>query len=197
MSYQLYKTDAIVLSSYDTGEAHRTFELLTEELGFVRATARSIREEKSKLRYSLQDLSVSNISLVRGKEVWRITGANEGFNIYHALKHDSQKERSILRVVSLVRRLVHGEEQNRELYEIVRNAVSFLQTSESCDEADDRFEILTVLRILYNLGYLARRSSYEKLLDSIDLNTELISSVTSVRRDLIESINTSLSESHL
>lgn len=197
MSYQLYKTDAIVLSSYDTGEAHRTYELLTEELGFVRASARSVRETKSKLRYSLQDLSISNISLIRGKEVWRIIGASEVFNIYHALKHDSQKERSILRVISLVRRLVHGEDQNRELYDIVLNAVSFLRSAPVSEEADDRFEILTVLRILYNLGYLAKRSKYEGLLESINLDTELVSSVTAVRRDLIETINTSLSESHL
>ncbi|MAF59574.1 MAG: DNA repair protein RecO [Candidatus Pacebacteria bacterium] len=197
MSYQLYKTEGIVLACLDKGEAHRQYDLLTEELGFVRAVARSVRENKSKLRYSLQNFSVSSISLVRGKEIWRITGASEVFNIYHSLKESRERQQSIGRIISLVRRLVHGEGENSELYRIVLNAVLFLKSAPDEIFKDDRFEILTVLRILYNLGYLAKKPPYEELLNSIDLDKELVTSVSPVRKDLINTINSSLSESHL
>ena len=76
MSHTLYSTECIVLGSVDSGEANRYISLFTREWVLC-AVARSVREEKSKLRYCLQSFSFTDATLVRGREVWRITGAEE------------------------------------------------------------------------------------------------------------------------
>jgi len=71
--YRTYTTEAVVLGSRDAGEANKYYFLLTRELGLIHAFAQGVRELKSKLRYSLAELSYVKVSLVRGKEKWRLT----------------------------------------------------------------------------------------------------------------------------
>jgi hypothetical protein len=74
--YKIYETKGYVLSSIPSGEADRLLNVFTKELGLVRAKAQGIRYEKSKLRFSTQDFSEVNISLVRGKGYWRLVLIN-------------------------------------------------------------------------------------------------------------------------
>ena len=68
MSHYRYKTEAFILGSISTGEANRFIDIFTKELGRIRATARSVREERSKLRFSLQDFSISKIGRASCRE---------------------------------------------------------------------------------------------------------------------------------
>ena len=75
MLHHIYHTEGFVLSGQSVGEANKYFRIFTKDFGMVGAMAQGIRLLQSKLRYSLQDYSYSKISLVRGKQVWRIVGA--------------------------------------------------------------------------------------------------------------------------
>jgi len=75
VSYHIYTTRGIVLSERPVREADRIYTIITRDLGLVQATALGVRKEASKLRGALEPFVLSKISLVRGKEHWRITSA--------------------------------------------------------------------------------------------------------------------------
>jgi len=72
MSYATYTTEALVCGSRNNNTSDRAYLLFTEEVGMIWASARSVREERSKQRYALQDFSLIRVSLVKGKSGWRI-----------------------------------------------------------------------------------------------------------------------------
>lgn len=127
--YHLYHTPALVLASAPQGEGSKTFTLFTRELGLIHATATSVREERSKLRYGLQDFSYSEVTLVRGKEFWRVTSAVLIENVYTAFRATPEAALMFARAFRLLRRLVAGEEKNKRLFDAVREAFLFAKSS--------------------------------------------------------------------
>ena len=147
--YQKYNTEALVLGSYESGENDRTVVLYTKDFGLVRARARSVRSEASRMRYGLQNYSLSHVSLVRGKASWRVAGAA-------ALRYASGDTRGIAafaRVCELVTRLVHGEEENTYLYGVLAEAHAALIREKT--DAFGTIEIVCVARVLFALGYIS------------------------------------------
>src|SRR4051812_28753695 len=116
--YQKYTTDAIVLSSYESGEADRSIALLTRDFGLVRTRAISVRSEKSKMRYATQRFTLCAASLVRGKRGWRIAGAAARFVPTGSL----QGIAAFARISELTLRLVAGEEKNEYLFDALAEA---------------------------------------------------------------------------
>ncbi len=138
MAYHIYTTKGIILSSRPSREADRTYSILTEGLGLVRATARGVRLEKSKLRGALEPYVLSSVSLVRGKEYWRITSAS--------ILHSFPASPLIGRPLDLLEKLVQGEDPHPELFRAVEHLL--------LDEPSEEFEIRLAAEILYHLGYL-------------------------------------------
>jgi len=140
MSYHIYTTKGIVLSEQPRRESDRIYSILTREFGLIRAMALSARKETSKLRGSLEPFVLSKISLVRGKEYWRITSAESIQSIPAAP--------TIVRPLILLEKLIQGEAPHPELFDTVESAAL-------CPETDDEmFEIHFVSKILFHLGYL-------------------------------------------
>lgn len=135
MSYHIYTTKGLVLAAYPLREADRTYAILTRDLGLIHASATGVRKEGSKLRGSLEPLIISNISLVRGKEYWRITSAEPLQKI--------EATPALVRPLALLQKLVHGEEIHPELFDAVEKHLA-------SDEAT------LAAHILYHLGYLKR-----------------------------------------
>lgn len=197
MAHHRYQTEALILGSSPVGEANRFIDMFTEGLGRVRGVARSVREERSKLRYSLEDFSISNVSLVRGKEVWRVVGAEAKHNLHYEFKERIEERDTIIRLLSLLKRLLNGEEENRELFRVVSDSFSFLRTNSLNKEELSNFECLVALRVLYNLGYLAKDSENAHFIETADVTADLMSHISPIRFDMIKQINTSLQESQL
>ncbi|MCR4279534.1 MAG: DNA repair protein RecO [Candidatus Zambryskibacteria bacterium] len=167
MSYHIYTTPGVVLSARSVREADRIYSILTRDLGLIQATAIGVRKGESKHRGSLEPFTISSISLVRGKEYWRITSAE-------SLRSVPNKE-EIARPLALLEKLVQGEAHNPELYNAVESAI---WSTPSVDH-DEMWEIGFVAQILFHLGYLKEA----------DLSLE--------KKDLITAINEGLRESHL
>lgn len=140
MSYHIYTTKGIVLGARPYSEADRVYTVLTRDLGLIRASALGVRKEISKLRGNLEPYSLACISFVKGKERWRITSAEFISRIPNAL--------SIASPLSLLEKLIQGEEAHPELFDEVENSIL------STHEYDSNFEISFVSRLLYHLGYL-------------------------------------------
>tara|TARA_A100001015_G_scaffold264233_1_gene311706 strand:- start:952 stop:1221 length:270 start_codon:yes stop_codon:yes gene_type:complete len=86
------------------------------------------------------------------------------------------------------------DEENGEIFEIVHNAYNTL----IIDEKNQKLiEILTVARVLYQLGYLSCIPIYRGLIDSFDFDEEIIKRVITVENDMVDAINSGLAESQL
>ncbi|MBI2618325.1 DNA repair protein RecO [Candidatus Kaiserbacteria bacterium] len=197
MSHHQYHTEAFVLGSMPAGESNKYIDMFTADLGRVRAFARSVREMRSKLRFSLQHFSLSEVSLVRGKEVWRVVGAQLKHSLHYDIPNRHGERDMMLRLFSLLRRLLNGEEENKSLFRTISDALSFLRENVLSADEVHNFECLIALRILYNLGYLAKDTENTRFLDTFDVNKELISLLSPMRYDIVKQINLSLQESQL
>lgn len=195
--YHLYHTDAFVLGSSPLGEGSKIVSLFTRELGFLVASAQSVREERSKLRYGLQDFSYSEMALVRGKEFWRITHVAFKENVLQELLCSREVTHMLGRIFALLRRLLTGEEKNEPLFLAVLEGLEFMRTRNNPAFLDG-VEIVLVLRILYLLGYLAPRREFDPFLSHSALWDESIISDALLFRTLaVSEINHSLRETQL
>ncbi len=140
MSYHIYTTKALVLSTRIYREADSIYLLLTRDLGLVRATAAGVRKESSKLRGSLEPISIALVSLVRGQDYWRLTSAQ------NSVKVSPRPE--ILRPLVLLEKLIQGEAHHPELFDAVEGRLM------GHKKTGQDFETILVAESLFHLGYL-------------------------------------------
>lgn len=145
-------TQGIILRSIDRGESDVLLSILTKDFGQIFAKATGVRSEKSKNRFSLQEYSLSNISLVQGKGGWRITSTShiKSFYFDHT---DEIKRNTILKIISLVRRMYVGEEANHNVFEHLLSSLNEITLAEGESGVED-VEIKTLFHFLNNLGYV-------------------------------------------
>lgn len=196
MAYHVYTTPGIVLKSVPFGEAHKYFYILTRDIGLVIASAQSVRQEKSKLSSGLEDFGFSHFSFVKGKNSWKLTSALSIENFYRFLKKKDQKL-VVAKLFNLLCRLVTGEERNSELFKTVESFLFFLRLYHDLDRSSlQASEMWVVLKILYLLGFVSPRQEYKELL-SQDFSIEVFPFSVSLRRVIIQDINTALRASEI
>ncbi len=183
--HHIYTTPAFIIHSSPYGEAGKFLLLFTKDFGMIGVTAQGIRLTQSKLRYHTQDSSFSNVSIVRGKDVWRLTGAHELEHMKHTLP--------FLKILKLLKRLLHGEEKNEKLFGIIEE----LYRSSINEDRFDTVECLTVLRILSTLGYIQTTSELESFLENNLINKEILDQFMLIKPQVIQIVNASLKESQL
>jgi DNA repair protein RecO len=192
--HQKFLTNGIVLAKRSAGESNTAVLLFTEDLGLVRAVARSARREDSRLRYGLEPLMQGRYTLLRGRYEWRLVGAGD-------ISRDiiSASPVRILRagrIAKLLLRLMPGEEASPELYRSVAEGLRALARMEEQEDAD-AVECVVVLRVLSRLGYLPRLPAIEPFVEADFFSLELAASAKRSRALLIKLINDSLSASGL
>ena len=189
--YQKYHTEALVLGSYESGEADKTVIFFTRDFGLVRARATAIRLERSKMRYAIQSLSRAHVSLVRGKRGWRLAGAT-------ALKlasGDARAVAALARIAELTQRLVGPEQRNEYLYAALAEAHAALVQEKV--EAAGMIEIICVARLLYSLGYISNEALQSALFTHTAYTGESLMEAESMRDKLLSSINKAIAETQL
>lgn len=199
MAHHTYHTDGIVLSSRPVGESNRYLTILTRDLGLVRATARSSREGRSKLRYALQNYARVTVSLVHGQESWRVVGAvSEGSALPRTVRSASARE-TIARVARLVERLIPGEGGDPTLFETVDRLARVLSSDEPhvTGEVLASMECIAVLRILRSLGYLGDDAALDPFNTEAPLSLDVAHEFGALRARAIARINAALRATHL
>lgn len=213
--YAIHTTPGFIIDSRPYSEAGKILSIFTRDFGLVQATAQGIRLEKSKLRYHTQEYSFGEFSLVRGKEFWRITSAQELENVHEesddvdqpestqiasarkTLRECSPTPELIARLALLLRRLLHGEEPHLQLFDIVKTCADFLKKEDLTDEQLKSLESLTVVRIMNSLGYVGADEEVIRFLQNNEITEALLDIVTTKRTLLNGEINRALRESHL
>lgn len=189
--HAIHTTPGFVIGSRPYGEAGRILSIFSRGFGLVSATAQGIRLERSKLRYFCADYSFGVFSLVRGKEFWRLTSAQES-DI--AAPGSAEGLELLGRIALLLRRLLQGEEPHPDLFDRVSELASFLSKADAASMA--ALESVGVLRILHALGYVGSDQAIAPFIDQ-PLSTELVASAAPARQKINAHINKALKESHL
>lgn len=138
MAIEKYTTKCFVLESYPQGENDRTYKLFTRDFGLITVHAKSIRKLESKLRAHVLPRTLSLVTIVHGREVWRLVGAQE-------LEKTSD---TIHEITTLLKRFIRGEEPHATLYD---RLIEFLTLAPMYDVQKAR--LLLYFIILVELGY--------------------------------------------
>src|SRR3989344_3482574 len=173
MSYHIYTTEGIILKRQVFGEADILLHILTKEFGLIMASARSARLQASKLKGSLQEYQHISVSCVKGKNGWRITNVGDLGSYF--FNYPEAHRRILAQISDLLMKMISGELTH---------------------PAD--FEALLVLRILYELGYVAKSEEIHIFIKNIsDWRQELVELAGEKKTVIVGLINKAIKESHL
>jgi len=192
--HHIYHTEGLILGSKNSGEAGRYYYIFTRELGMIYASAQGVRKMSSKLRFILQDFSYVKIDFVRGKDFWRITSASKTNKLEKLAKQKETLE-IFVNLARLLKRLLAGEDPNRELFDDLLKGLFVLEKSKNKNELSN-IEAIIVLRILNNLGYIGDNEALQKLIKS-PFEESLIFEASKSRMKILSEINKALEETHL
>ncbi|KKS84036.1 MAG: hypothetical protein UV60_C0029G0003 [Parcubacteria group bacterium GW2011_GWA2_43_11] len=187
--HTLYTTEAFILQAYPQGESNKVYKLLTRELGLLYAHGQSVRELKSRNRYALRTGEMSEITLVRGRETWRITGAQTGTEKPIPQTQQIYKKR----ILHLIGRMVPIEDTTLQLFDVLKRGNRAFHTFP--EQFAPCIEVVTVLRLLDILGYVARPLSdplVERFLGTSAFSHELIEQAQMHKQTLVMRVNNAL-----
>lgn len=204
--HHIYRTEAIILSSRPSGEAGKYLTVLSKDYGVLKIEAVAVRKNDSKLRQSIQDYSVANISFVRGKTGNKLVNASFILNFFYDL-HQPVFLKSIIKIFRLIEKMITDEEKNEIIFNLLIEAGDILKSYKHLVKNETEqlyflkaFETIMVYKILANLGYISDENEYRFIIsEKIDL--DLIKQVQEMsqnqKENLIRLINQAINESHL
>jgi DNA repair protein RecO len=187
--YHVYTTTGIILASYPRGDSARHYRILTCDMGLVGATAQGVRLLKSKLRYSLQDLSQIEVSMVRGKQGWHITSAVCQKSFYSPSR---ERQQAVMRVVNLFTRLLAVESPDPKLFTLLRDGLELLSSASFTPSLAQAVEGLLVYRILHQEGYIGESDLPVEFADLTEWQDSTLNQAAVRQRALVVEINKAL-----
>ena len=196
MARRMYHTEGLIISSRPQGEASRLLLIFTEQLGLVLVKARSVREMPSKMRLHLYDWTPLQLSLVRGRDGWHLTGVLAG----EASPPRPLVRGALSRFGRLMSRLLPESSPQPEIYALVKNGLNFLKQAGEGEDKQQRLEggeVLLVLRFLSNLGYLPRLGTLPPSIWLPDWQDEYVMEVKKKQKEAIAVINEAIAASQL
>ena len=156
------------------------------------ASAKSVREESSKQRCALQDFSHIRVSLVKGKQGWRV-GSVESLHNNFSVARDREVRGSVVAIYRLLRRFIRGEEACVPLFDFTVLALAEIQKPQPKRQLVDLFIQMHMLSLL---GYVDE-SAIPTVLKERSL-TNLAEWENEVSQSTVEKIVTKATEnSHL
>lgn len=192
MSYHHFETDCFILHGRNLREANRFMLLLSKEFGPIWAEAQGIRKMQSKLRYNLQPFSKTKVTLIQGREVWRIVGARESISYFNLFRNEESYRRLLQKLFTLSAKLLVGEEPKSDFFVIIDTAILFLNEKKDLTaEQLFAFELFVVAQMLHVLGYLP-----ETLFDDSKLregiNSDALELILQKKDEFLHSVNVAL-----
>lgn len=191
--HHIYHTEGIILGSRNYGETGKYYSVFTRDLGMIYASAQGVRKMSSKLRFVLQDFSYIKIDFVKGKDFWRITSASKTNKLEDL--HKTETLKVFVNISRLLKRLLAGEDPNKELFADLLEGLHILEKSKT-EEESRNVEAVIVLRILNNLGYIGSSDVLKDLIKS-PFEGDLIYRASKNRIKILNYINKALKETHL
>jgi DNA repair protein RecO len=191
--HHIYHTEGIILGGGSFGETGKYYNIFTHNFGMIHARAQGVRKISSKLRFLLQDFAYLKIDLVRGKNFWLITSVSKT-NQLEKLSKCPQALKVLTNISNLLKRLLVGEGAQEKLFLDLLKGFSVLDKASKEDLLN--IEIIIVLQILNNLGYLGEEKIFSDIIKS-PWEDILVPQVSKNRSQILSKINQILQETHL
>lgn len=183
--YQKYTTEGFIVNTRGSGEADRLFLIYTRDFGMIMAHATSVRMSKSKLRPHLNVGALIYLTLIKSKNRWKLIEARE---VEGGLSNNKGSYRTFLKILTVLKSLIHGEEKNESLFNIIFSFYSFL-SGNTDDEILEGAELLSIVQILTALGY---SEDLDTLVYADTFSEENLKKVLDNKADIVKRINKSL-----
>ena len=155
MAIEKYTTEAFVLRSYEQGEHDLVYKLWTRDFGIIFAVAKSIRKINAKLRSLVKKNDFLVVTLVKGRDVWRLVGAEE-------LKENSSLIESktwyleAKKIISeAINKFIEEKKTYKKLFDKIKNI--FIEKNEIGILEINKFRILIYYLVLVDTGYADAR----------------------------------------
>ncbi len=148
-----FKTEAVILSRKNFGEADKILTVLTKHYGKLRVRAPGIRRITSRKAPHLELFNLATLFLVQGKNMEIVTEAQTA-NCFLRLKKDLPKVGLAYYFCELVDRLCPERQENREIYDLLTKNLEnldMIQADDTCHCSEDFAN-----ELLWNLGFLQR-----------------------------------------
>jgi DNA repair protein RecO (recombination protein O) len=148
MRERQYQVNAIVLKRTDVGEADRLLTLLTAERGKLRAVAKGARKPSARKTGHVELFNSVALSIHVAREIDIITQAQTR-EPFLAMREDLDRLSYAYYFAELVDRFVQEESEQREVYDLMLNALHWLETTAHLSRTARYFE----MQLLDALGY--------------------------------------------
>ena len=122
---RIYRTDAVVLSRLDFGEADRILTVYTPHRGKIRVIAKGARKPTSRLLPHLEYFTRSRLMLAKGRELDVVTGA-ETLDPHLALRDNLDAYGHASHCVELLLRLTEDRQENEAAYDLLVRTLRLL-----------------------------------------------------------------------
>ncbi len=191
-----YQLTGLPIAIREIGEADWLLVVITPDQGLIKVVAKGVRLVKSKLRPSLSLWRPVNLTVVKGREIWRLVGAEQVCYFTLALP----AERLFAKLTVLLLRLVPEEAPAPALYRELKAGLDYFakfDASHLTQAVAGAGELVLVWRALSALGYAGTANGLSPLLNQGQWNRELLVQAHRARRETAAAINHSLSASQL
>ncbi len=198
---QHYHTEGFVLKQIPVGERDLLLSIFTRDFGRISGRIKSARSIESKMRFHASKLAWVEVTLIKTRnDSWKIVGLNSKSNLLF-LKNDKVFFRTINNVISLLSRMVIGEEPQEEIFNDVSSVydilVKFKKSREFyIEETILMVEIIAVARILNHLGYMSHDYQIIPVFEG-KIDDQRVLEVVSRKKQVIKAINEAFNASGL
>lgn len=151
----------VILKKSVFSEGSEIVVLYTEDLGKVRAVARSIKSSKSKLAFALQSLFLSDVDLAPSRSksnLYTITGV-KSLEAFQSIREDLKKAYAGFYAAELVMKATPEEERNSGIFDLLVSYLKHLdQEHQSFFKEEHGYPCVDVftLKVLAESGYAIR-----------------------------------------
>ena len=138
----IVKTEGIVLKSFDLRETSRMATFFTRDFGKVKGVLKGIRKDPRKFGSSVEKFSVNDIVYYqyRNSDIHLISHCDMK-DFFTGLRQDLQRMTAASYAAELIDTLMPQEEQNLEIYDLMKSFLNSLQTTPDVSKLVHTFQI--------------------------------------------------------
>jgi DNA repair protein RecO (recombination protein O) len=137
---RVYRADGIVLRRRNIGEADSVFTVLAADGRKFEAVARGARKTRSRMRGHLEPLTHGRFLVATGKSLDIFTQA-ETVQSFRSLREDLGRSSAAMYCAELCDRFTVEDQENRQLFQLLRGALSAIDTGADPDLVLRHFEL--------------------------------------------------------
>lgn len=157
MSIEKYTTEVFVLREFERDENDLVYKVWTRDFGIVFVLARSIRKINAKLRMAVKKNDFLLMTLVKGKDIWRLTGAEEynKENLFLKQEKDFFWQCKAKKVISdVINKFIEEKKSYKKLFDKLESLFILEENHKSFSLMDiNRFKLLITYLVLVDTGY--------------------------------------------